>query len=177
MKKRSKCRTFSLKSNFYKDITKIDGYRPECINCTKQYHYKNSEKRNLRQRKRLAIDVNYRLIENTRRRIHHAFNRKRKPSSTLDILGIDIKTYKRWTEFQFTPEINWSNTEVDYVKPICMFDVSIDEELRESFNWKNIQPLLKEVHQQKGIKFSFLDYQLQFIKAYQFSKLNEEGHN
>ena len=34
---------------------------------------------------------------------------------------------------------------------------------------------MKEVHQKKGIKFNFLDYQLQFIKAYQFLKLNEEG--
>ena len=66
--------------------------------------------------------------------------------------------------------------EIDRVGPISMFDVSKDEELGEAFNWKNTQPLLKEVHQQKGIKFNFLDYQLQFIKAYQFLKLNgQEG--
>ena len=75
-----------------------------------------------------------------------------------------------------TPEMNWTNIELDHVKPVCMFDVSKDEELREAFNWKNTQPLLKEVHQQKGSKFNFLDYQLQFIKAYQFLKLNgQEG--
>ena len=75
-------------------------------------------------------------------------------------------------EFQFTPEMNWSNIENDHVKPICMFDVSKDEELREAFCWKNTQPLLKKDHQIKGTKFNFLDYQLQFIKAYQFLKLN-----
>ena len=32
----SKCKSCPSKSNFYKDITKIDGYRPQCINCTKQ---------------------------------------------------------------------------------------------------------------------------------------------
>ena len=58
-----------------------------------------------------------------------------------------------------------------------MFDVSNDEELKEAFNWKNCQPLLKEVHAQKGTKFNFLDYQLQFIKAYQFLRLNEDGFN
>ena len=36
IRKCSKCKTFSSKSNFYKDITKTDGYRPECIICTKQ---------------------------------------------------------------------------------------------------------------------------------------------
>ena len=73
-----------------------------------------------------------------------------------------------------TPEMNRTNIQIDVVKPICMFDISKDEELGEAFNWKNTQPLLKEVHQQKGIKFRCFDYQLQFIKAYQILKLNEE---
>ena len=100
-----------------------------------------------------------------------------KQSSTKDNLGIDINLYRKWIQWQMTPEVNWTNIELDQIKPICMFDVSKDEELREALNWKNTQLLLKEVHQQKWIKFNFLDYQLQFIKAYQFIKLNEEGFN
>ena len=123
---------------------------------------------------RRKTDVNFGLICNTRRRIHHALNRKSKSNSTKEILGIDEETYKKWLEFQFTPEMNWSNIEIDHVKPICMFDVSKEEEMKEAFNWKNTQPLLEHDHQQKGKKFNFLDYQLQFIKAYQFIKLNEE---
>ena len=84
--KRSKCKAPSAKSNFYEDITKLDAYRPECINCTKQYHYKNREKRNLREKKRLAIDFIYRFINNTRRRIHRALEGKSKSSSTIDSL-------------------------------------------------------------------------------------------
>ena len=76
-----------------------------------------------------------------------------------------------------TPEMNWTNIEIDHVKPICMFDVSKDEELKEAFSWQDTQPLLKHDHQQKGTKFNFSDYQLQFIKACQFIKLNEEGFN
>ena len=76
-----------------------------------------------------------------------------------------------------TPEINWTNIEIDRVRPICLFDVSNNEELKEAFCWKITQPLLREVHRQKGIKTIFLHYQLQFIKAYQFIKVNEEGHN
>ena len=73
--------------------------------------------------------------------------------------------------------MNWNNIEIDHVKAICLFDVSKDEEIEEAFSWKNTQPLLKHDHQKKGTKFNFLDYQLQFIKAYQFIKLNEEGLN
>ena len=70
--------------------------------------------------------------------------------------------------------MNWSIIDIDHVKAICLFDVTKDEELKEAFNWRNTQPLLKQDHLQKGIKFNFLDYQLQIIKAYQFSKLDEE---
>ena len=97
-----------------------------------------------------------------------------KLSSKLGILGIDIDLYKKWIEYQMTPEMNWGNIEIDQVKAISLFDVSKAEELREAFSGKNTQPLLKHDPQKKGTKFNFLDYQLQFIKAYQFLKLNEE---
>ena len=135
---------------------------------------KIEKKRNLYIKSRIKADVNFRLVRNTRRIIHHALRGNSKSSSTTtELLGVDINTYRKWIEYQFTPETNWSTIEIDHVKPICMFDVSEDEELKEAFNWKNTQPLLKELHSQKRIKFIFLDYLLQFIKAYQFIKLNE----
>ena len=72
--------------------------------------------------------------------------------------------------------MDWTNTEIDHVRPICLFDVSKNGELGEfsTYNWKNTQPLLKQDHQHKWTKFTFLDYQLHFIKAYQFIKLNEK---
>ena len=70
--------------------------------------------------------------------------------------------------------MNRSNIEIDHVRPITSIDISDDEQLREAFNWRNTQPLLKHDHRQKGIKYNFLDYQLQFMKAYQFIKLNDQ---
>ena len=125
----------------------------------------------------MKTDASFQLIRNTRRRIHHALNGQSKSSSTREILGIDTDTYKKWIEWQITPETNWSNIEIDHVKTFCLFDVSEDEEIREAFNWKNTQPLLKEVHQQKGMKINYLDYQIQFFKVYKFLKLNEERLN
>ena len=34
------------------------------------------------------------------------------------------------------------------------------------------QPILKGVHQQRGTEFDFQCYRLQFVKIYQFIKLN-----
>ena len=73
-----------------------------------------------------------------------------KQSSTNEILGIDIDTYRKRIEWQMTPAMNWTNIEIDHVKPNCLIDVSKDEELKEAFSWKNTQPLLNKVHQQKG---------------------------
>ena len=100
-----------------------------------------------------------------------------KQSTSRNILVLDNNTYRRLIEYQFTPEMIWSNEEKDQVKPICLFDVSKDEELGEAFHCKNTQPKLKEAPSQKGNRNVFLDYQLQFIKAYQFIKVKEEGHN
>ena len=63
-------------------------------------------------------------------------------------------------EYQFTAEINWSNIQTGHVKPICLFDVSKDDELQETFNWVNTQPLQKVVHSRKGTKFILLDYRI-----------------
>ena len=143
----------------------------------KNYNEQNKEKRNIHLKNKRETDVNFRLISNTRNRIYISLKGMTKQSSTKEVLGIDVDLYKKWIKFQFTPEMNWTNIEIDHVKPICMFDVTKDEELKEAFSWKNTQPLFKENHRQKGVKFKFLDYQLQFIKAYQFIKLKDEEHN
>ena len=109
---------------------------------------------------RIKTDVNFRLIRNTRRRIRNALSGRSKQSSTKDTLGKDIDNNGKWIEYQMTPEMNWLNIEIDHVKPICMFDVSKDEQLKEAFSWKNTQTLLNLDHQQKCIKFNFLDFQL-----------------
>ena len=142
----------------------------------KDYYLQNRDKimaqKRIYSNNKYKTDNNFRLMCKTRSRIHQALNGKSKPSSTKEILGIDIDLYRKWIKFQMSPDMTWDNIEIDHVKPIYMFDVSDDEQLKEAFSWKNTQPLLKHDHRQKGIKFNFLDYQLQFIKAYQFIKLN-----
>ena len=48
------------------------------------------------------------------------------------------------------------------------------KKIKETFHRKITQPFLKGVHLQKGTKDTFLDYRLPFVKAYQFSELNDE---
>ena len=43
VKKCSKCGFVRLKSNFYKDCTKKDSYKSECIFCSKEFYYVNRD--------------------------------------------------------------------------------------------------------------------------------------
>ena len=140
-------------------------------------HDKNIARKKIYFDNRYKTNIIFRLIYKTRSRTRQALSRKIESSSTINVLGTESNTYRKWIEFQMTPDMNWSKINFDHVKPICMFDIPNTKELKLAFNCKNTQPFLKEVHQQKATKFIFLDYQTQFIKAYQFLKLNEEGHN
>ena len=75
---------------------------------------------------RMETDVNFRIIQNARRRIHHASNGKLKSSSIKDILGIDIDSYRKWIEIQMTPNMNWKNIDIDHVRAISLFDISYE---------------------------------------------------
>ena len=44
VKRCSKCKIISSKSNFYKDITKNDGHRPSCKFCCQKYYYDNQNR-------------------------------------------------------------------------------------------------------------------------------------
>ncbi len=175
----STCKVVKTNNDFYfrKDI---NNYRKQCKNCISEQQHKmyvdikdkiikhqNDYQRNGRRR-----EENFRLIKNTRTRIHNSLNGKSKSLHTKDLLGIDIETYKRWIEYQMTPEMNFKNIHIDHVKPISSFDISNDNELLEAFNWKNTQPLLTEDNLRKSNKLNELDYQIQFIKAYEFIKSN-----
>ena len=197
MKIFNKCEKVSPKTSFYKNKNFKEGYLNECKKCSKYYTRRNQEKINIYKkqcfqqnkekineykkqyvRNRIETDVNYRLIVYTRKRIYKSLKRIMKQSSSRDELGIDIENYRKWIERQMTPEMNWSNIEIDHVRPICMFYISKGEELKKAFSWKNTQPLIKHNHHLKGALFNFQDYQFQWIKAYQFIKLNDqEGLN
>ena len=196
VKKCSECGVVKLISYFYfrKDRNKFIN---ECKSCRNEkqtewynnniekkklydveYRQQNKDKLNEKKRiyisERLKTDVNFRLIRNTRCRIHKALKGGSKSTSSREILGIDIESYKKWIEFQMTPEMNRSNIQIDHIKPISSFDVSKEDELLEAFNWRNTQPLLEEGNLRKGTKYNELDSQLQFTKADEFLKLNGE---
>ena len=131
--KRYRCKSICSKTSFYKNKSKKDGVNSCCKIFKNEYlkvYIKN----------RIKTDVSLRLIRNTRRRIHHALNSKLKPSSTGEVLGIDIDIYRKWIQCQMTPDMIWQNMEIDRLKPICMFNVSKKDEIKKFSAGKIIKP-------------------------------------
>ena len=86
------------------------------------------------------------MIVKSRNWVHKALKGISKLSSTKDILGTGIDTYRQWLDIQKTLEMNCWTIRIDHVRLISSVDVSKNEELREAFSWKNTQPLKKRVH-------------------------------
>ena len=100
----------------------------------KKNHVKIIAQKRIYSNNKNKTDINFQLNRKTGSGIYKSLKGMTKQSSMKEILGIDTDLYRKWQEFQFTPEMNWSNIEVDHIKPICMFDVSDDEQLKEAFS-------------------------------------------
>ena len=113
VKKCSKCKTFSSKSTFLKDITKTDGYRPSCTICCqkyycdnqnrilnnlKNYNKKNRSKINAYERQKRKTDFNFTLICNIRRGTNSTFRSQNfmKNNKTIDLLGCSQIFLRKW---------------------------------------------------------------------------------
>ena len=107
---------------------------------------KNKEKRNLQEKQRRLIDIDYKLRTNLRTRLRHALNGQTKSHHTLELLGCSIKKLKKHLEKQFQPGMNWTNHSpkgwhVDHIQPCANFDLSKESEQLKCFHYSNLRPL------------------------------------
>ena len=146
-------------SKEYKEINK------DRINNTKRAWDKNQRN----------INPIYRLITNNRRRIRSALESNSKTAHTIYLLGCDRFIFYQWIQFQLPFEMSDDEFkklyDIDHVKPIASFDLSIEQNQFEAFVWTNCCPLLKHKNRSKGAKRNLWLEVLQEIKAIVFLKL------
>ena len=193
LKQCSKCKMIYSKSNFHKDITKNDGYRPSCKSCTNRYYYdnryrildkrkiyikNNQSKKNAYERNKRKTDSNFKLHCKIRQRTNYAF---KPPNNKMNILiGCSNYFFHKWIIYQLYGDM----TEENYGFIWCL-DHSIplkktnENDLFKYTNWINIRPMYITDNISKGSKIDNRFYLLQQIKAKNFLKLNkdQEGLN
>jgi hypothetical protein len=167
----------AYQKEYYKD------HKEECLNYTKEWRKNNPEKykitrknyeennkdkmneyhRNWKQNKR-ENDINYKIKENTSRRIRYelnAFLKTNKTKRTTEYIGCSIEELKLHIESKFKDSMNWDNYgsywHIDHIIPCAAWDLTKEEDNMYCWNFRNLQPLIASENQSKKDKYDIKD--------------------
>ena len=124
----------------------------------KKYYDKNqpslTRKSVIRRTAQRKINPHVKIRDNLSLRMRLALKEQNltKRNTTNELVGCSIKFLKRYLEKQFYPHpstgemMTWKNHNIkgwhiDHIRPCSSFDLSIPEQQKECFNYKNLQPL------------------------------------
>jgi hypothetical protein len=100
------------------------------------------------------------LKQNTSRRIRYELNtllKGKKTKRTTDYIGCTIDDLKLHIEKQFNKEMSWDNYgtywQIDHIIPCSAWDLSLEEENKYCWNFRNLQPLESIKNMSKGDKY------------------------
>ena len=188
VKKCSNCKTFFLKFNFHKDITKNGGYRPSCKFCSKRYYYDNQNrilhnhktynknnrsKINAYERQKRKNDSNFKLHCNIRGITNRAF--KCQNDKAVDLIGCSNSFLRKWIIHQLYGDMTEKNYGkiwcLDHCLPLSKFN---GNDMYKFTNWNNLRPMYTKNNISKGDKIDYRLYLMQEVKAKYFLKLNND---
>jgi hypothetical protein len=104
------------------------------------------------QKRRCRIDPQYKL----RKLLRHSLKRGLFSSSKsiLDLIDCTIEEMKLHIESQFTPQMTWDNHgkvwHIDHIRPLCSFDLTNENHIKEATQRSNLRPMLIEEHLKKS---------------------------
>ena len=80
----------------------------------------------------------------------------KKNNKALELLGIEIKYFKKYLEHKFKPGMTWENRgkvwHIDHIIPVSILDISKEENLKFAFHYRNLQPMFAKDNIRKGNK-------------------------
>jgi hypothetical protein len=126
-----------------------------------QEYYKNKYKNNLlilNYEEKRKDDPIYRIIDNLASRANAYLKNKNieRNLTHMQLIGCDAITLKEHFQLTFKDNMNFSNYgewEIDHIKPISLYNLNEPEQLKECFNYKNLQPLWKKDNRAKYNKY------------------------
>jgi hypothetical protein len=152
---------FAKLKKFYKKKICLDCY-PTFLKEQKTEWCKNERNTNM----------NYRIKKSLAARLRNVLN---KTDTTMNYIGCNIQYFREWIEYNFTEEMNWENYaslwSIDHIIPVCKFDLTIENEKLNCWNWSNMMPVtIKYNSSKKSIDIEQINYIIQKIE-----KFKEEG--
>lgn len=147
----NKCNIDKDITNFKKNYTSSDNYFHICIDCMPKNTWTKEKQR--KSHKKYSEKENVKIIRSLRcsqnRRINDAFKKigSTKTNKTIEYLGCTIEFLKEWFEYLMKGTgmswDNYSEWQIDHVKPCKSFNLTDEKDIKECFSWKNLQPLTR----------------------------------
>jgi hypothetical protein len=164
-------------TDFPKDRSRSDGFRPECKECKckrdkiyrenniekkkemdRKYCKENAEKQREKARKwyydNKKTNRSFQIRKAIKSRMGGCGIEDCTDASVLKYLDCSVEYFQQWIEYQFDENMMWENHgdywQYDHVKPCANYDFDKEEDRFECFNWKNIRPLEERKNIQKG---------------------------
>lgn len=109
-------------------------------------------------RARRAVDVEFRIRGNLRRRMLRAFKDQSciKPAKTLALLGCTTRFLVTYLVAQFRPGMTLENHgkvwHIDHIRPCASFNLADPEQVKMCFHYTNLQPLFAAENLSKGAR-------------------------
>jgi hypothetical protein len=157
-----------LHKKYYKKFLKLIKKYRELYNKThkkekqkynKMYYKNHKDKINTNRNKyfikRKKSDVNFKILCNLRTRMYDVLKENPKLSTTIKLVGCNIKQLKKHLEKQFTEGMSFDNYgkwHIDHIKPCASFNLNKPEEQQKCFHYTNLQPLWAEDNLSKGAR-------------------------
>lgn len=89
-------------------------------------------------------NVDFKLNHYLTSRLHSSLKGKTKQFKLTWLLGCSLLQLKEHLEKQFDESMNWDNYgewHIDHIKPVKLFNIEDKDQLKECWNYKNLQPL------------------------------------
>ena len=126
-----------------------------------QQYYKNKYKKNLLAKKYIykrKEDIIYKIIDNLSRRAYKFLKKINMDINMthMELIGCSSDELKKYLQHKFVNNMSYNNYgkwKVDHIKPITLFDLNNIEQIKECFNYKNLQPLWRLDNIQKSNKY------------------------
>jgi hypothetical protein len=121
----------------------------------KNYKLKNKKKRNEQIKRRLEIDIGFKISRNLRSRLNLAIKTNQKSGSAVHDLGCSIPELKIYLESKFQEGMSWDNWSftgwhIDHIVPLDSFDLTNREEFLKACHYTNLQPMWAEENLKKN---------------------------
>ena len=106
-------------------------------------------------------DINFKLAENFRKRIHKVIKCECKSLHSAEYIGCSIDDFKQYIQSKFKDGMTWDNYgpkgwHLDHIIPLASFDLTDLEQQKKALNYTNMQPLWWLDNLKKGSKLDYV---------------------